>query len=222
MADLTTPILSVCTTVESKFAGLGIHDGRLTFVRDAHKIALDFDGKRTIYSQIQELATEGARTSMLAPITGAYYFVLETGILWTYQDGWVQITVTPEQFEPDTTLTLSGKAADSKVVGEALSTKLNSNDLPYAIDNALAQAKASGEFDGPQGEQGPKGDPGISGVYVGAGDMPENCNVQIDPSGDVTLVPVRGIDYWTDEDKAEIVSSVLAALPVYDGGVIAV
>lgn len=32
--------------------------------------------------------------------------------------------------------------------------------------------------------KGEKGDTGKSGVYVGAGDMPEDCNVQIDPTGD--------------------------------------
>ena len=37
-----------------------------------------------------------------------------------------------------------------------------------------------------KGEKGDKGDPGAkgdSGVYVGTGDMPEDCNVQIDPEG---------------------------------------
>ena len=98
MADLsTTPVLSVCTTVGSKLADLTVTDGQLTFVRDKHKIVLDFDGKRTIYDQIEELATEGARTSMLAPVTGRYYFVLETSVLWTYQDGWVQITTPPSE-----------------------------------------------------------------------------------------------------------------------------
>ena len=41
---------------------------------------------------------------------------------------------------------------------------------------------------GPQGEQGvqgEKGEKGNSGVYVGTGDMPEDCNVQIDPEGSV-------------------------------------
>lgn len=32
----------------------------------------------------------------------------------------------------------------------------------------------------------PKGDPGVSGVYVGPGDMPEGYDVQIDPDGDAT------------------------------------
>lgn len=36
-------------------------------------------------------------------------------------------------------------------------------ELPTAINTALAQAKASGEFDGPQGPAGPKGDTGDTG-----------------------------------------------------------
>lgn len=32
--------------------------------------------------------------------------------------------------------------------------------------------------------------------------------------------PVRGTDYWTDEDKAEIVAATVAALPVYEGEVV--
>ena len=34
--------------------------------------------------------------------------------------------------------------------------------------------------------------------------------------------PVKGKDYFTETDKSEIVSSVIAALPVYDGSVTAV
>lgn len=97
MADLTTkPVLSVCATVGSKLSDLVIKDGQLIFVQDKHKIALDFNGKRTFYNQIEELATEDARTAMLAPLKGAFYFVLDTGILWTYQNDWVQITTPPK------------------------------------------------------------------------------------------------------------------------------
>ena len=34
--------------------------------------------------------------------------------------------------------------------------------------------------------------------------------------------PVKGTDYWTEADKAEMVSDVIAALPVYDGSVVSV
>ena len=33
-----------------------------------------------------------------------------------------------------------------------------------------------------------KGDTGNSGVFLGSGDMPDDCNVQIDPDGDISLI----------------------------------
>lgn len=98
MADLTTkPVLSVCATVGSKLPDLVIKDGQLIFIRDKHKIALDFGGKRVFYNQIEELATDAVRTSMLAPVAGLFYFVIETAVLWTYRDKWVQITTPPKE-----------------------------------------------------------------------------------------------------------------------------
>lgn len=98
MADLTnTPVLSVYTTVNSKLANLEVKDGQLIFVKDKQLVALDFGGKRTFYNQIEELATEEARTSLLAPVTGRYYYVMNPPTLWRYQEnGWVQITTSPE------------------------------------------------------------------------------------------------------------------------------
>lgn len=49
------------------------------------------------------------------------------------------------------------------------------SDIPSAVNEALAQAKANGEFNG--------------------------------------KTPVKGTDYWTAADKAEMVSAVIAALP---------
>lgn len=98
MADtITTPILSVCATVGSKLPDLVIKDGQLIFVQDKHKIAMDFNGKRVFYNQIEELATEQGRASLLAPVTGLYYFVIETATLWTYRDGWIQLTTPPKE-----------------------------------------------------------------------------------------------------------------------------
>jgi hypothetical protein len=37
---------------------------------------------------------------------------------------------------------------------------------------------------GDKGDTGAKGDTGNSGVYLGSGEMPADCNVQIDPNGD--------------------------------------
>ena len=98
MADTSMKtVLSVCATVGSKLSDLSIKDGQLIFVQDKHKIALDFGGKRVFYNQIEELATENARKSMLAPVAGLFYFVVETAVLWTYRDGWVQLTTPPRE-----------------------------------------------------------------------------------------------------------------------------
>lgn len=64
------------------------------------------------------------------------------------------------------------------------------SDIGTAINTALAQAKESGEFQGEQGEQGERGEPGPQG--------------EPGSNGMDGYTPVRGTDYWTDEDKAEI------------------
>lgn len=98
MADsTTTTVMSVIATVNSKLANLPVEDGQLIFVQDNQTIALDFGGKRKLYTQIEELATEENRTSLLAPVTGRYYYVMDPPVLWRYQEnGWVQITTPPE------------------------------------------------------------------------------------------------------------------------------
>ena len=93
----TYPILSVCATVGSRLADLVIKDGQLIFVKDKHKLALDYNGKRTFYNQIEEIDTEEQRKALLAPITGLYYFVIDTAVMWTYRNGWIQITTPPSE-----------------------------------------------------------------------------------------------------------------------------
>lgn len=98
MADSNIyPVLSVCATVGSRLPELLIKDGQLIFVQDKHKIALDYNGKRVFYNRIEELATEEDRKSILAPVTGLFYFVVDTAVLWTYQNGWVQVTTPPKE-----------------------------------------------------------------------------------------------------------------------------
>ncbi len=60
----------------------------------------------------------------------------------------------------------------------------------------------------PEQKESLKGEKGVSGVYVGSGEMPEGYNVQIDPEGN---------SLTTLED---LVAAVIAALPVYNGEVV--
>jgi hypothetical protein len=54
---------------------------------------------------------------------------------------------------------------------------------------------------GDKGDAGEKGDTGNPGIYLGTGDMPEDCNVQIDPNGNVfTIAQEAG------EDETKVMS----------------
>ena len=83
--------------------------------------------------------------------------------------------------------------------------------LPFWAE--LQEQLEKGELKGEKGEKGDKGDPGEKGdkgdrgnpgIYIGSGDMPADCSVQIDPNGDPLTVE-------------KIIADVIAALPVYDG-----
>lgn len=98
MADNDTyPILSLCATVQERLSDLSLVNGQLIFIQDKNTVALDYNGRRRFYHQITELASESARTSLLAPVSGQFYFVVETGVLWSYQSGWMQVTAPPEE-----------------------------------------------------------------------------------------------------------------------------
>lgn len=49
--------------------------------------------------------------------------------------------------------------------------------------------------------KGDKGERGDSGVYVGSGEMPADCNVQVDPDGEATVVLVGKT--WTLDEASE-------------------
>lgn len=91
-------ILSAIATNGSRLSDLPIKNGQLIFARDVKTIALDYDGKRTFYNQIVILESDQDRVNILAPVSGLFYFVMETTVLWTYRDNWIQITSPPKSF----------------------------------------------------------------------------------------------------------------------------
>ena len=96
MADSNT-IMSVVATTTSRLPDLSIKNGQLIFIKDKQKIALDLDDKRVFYNQIVVLQTETERASLLAPISGLFYFVIDTAVLWHYEQSWIQITTSPNE-----------------------------------------------------------------------------------------------------------------------------
>lgn len=80
-----------------------------------------------------------------------------------------------------------------------LSEYVSNDELPQAINTALKQAKESGEFDGPQGPAGETGPAGPQGPSGEKGDKGETG-----PAGQAGYSPVKGEDYFTDEEVSSI------------------
>lgn len=90
-----------------------------------------------------------------------------------------------------------------------IDNKLDSGALPGAIDDAITQAKESGDL------KGEKGDDGISATHSWNGTTLVVTSASGTSSADLKgdkgasgYTPVRGTDYWTNADKAEIESYV--------------
>ena len=83
---------------------------------------------------------------------------------------------------------------------------------------------------GPQGLQGPKGDKGDKGVGLGFEWSGTRLGIKKDTDISYTYIelkgekgvdgytPIKGIDYFTNEDKLEIIASVLQEFPIWEGG----
>lgn len=99
MAESLDTKISFVVTTASRLPDLAITNGQLIFIKDTQKIALDIGDKRIFYNQIIVLQTDTERTSLLAPITGAFYFVIDTTVLWMYQEEWLQITISPSSID---------------------------------------------------------------------------------------------------------------------------
>ena len=64
---------------------------------------------------------------------------------------------------------VNGKTGEVELTSEDVGA-ISQDDLQEATNEALAQAKASGDFDGPQGPAGPKGEKGEQGIPGEKGD----------------------------------------------------
>lgn len=91
-------IFSVVNTVDSKISSFPIKDGQIIFVSDKKMILFDFNNQRTEYKQITILTKDIDRTNILAPITGAFYYVEDTNVLWYYKNGWWSISMILESY----------------------------------------------------------------------------------------------------------------------------
>ena len=100
-----------------------------------------------------------------------------------------------------------------------LSGYLQKTELDEAVNDALAQAKASGEFNGADGKDCQNGKDGKDGYTPQKGvDYFDGKDGQNGKDGADGKTPEKGVDYYTEADKTEMVDAVLSALPTWTGG----
>lgn len=84
--------------------------------------------------------------------------------------------------------------ANGQIPNERLSDEIVNGSgytfTPSVSEDGVISWTNDGDLENPTPTniKGAKGDRGLSGVYVGSGDMPSDCNVQIDPSGSTAEV----------------------------------
>lgn len=105
----------------------------------------------------------------------------------------------------------NGATFTPSVSAEGIISWTNDKNLPNPEPVSIKGDKGD---QGPQGEQGLQGAKGEKGEKGDKGDQGET-GAKGDPGqpGADGKTPVKGVDYWNEEDKAEIVESVLSALP---------
>lgn len=136
---------------------------------------------------VSTISGKGAPTSATQGAVNQLYRDEDTQKLYictAVDGGYTWAAVSGGSVDVDETLTKAGYAADAKAAGDAIKKKLDATALPTAINDALAQAKASGEFDGAKGEKGDKGDPGAQGIRGEKGETgPAGENGDTGPAG---------------------------------------
>ena len=95
-------------------------------------------------------------------------------------------------------------------------------ELDAAVDDALAEAKESGDF---KGDPGAPGAPGVSVTHEWNGTVltitsasgKSSADLKGEP-GEPGYTPQNGKDYNTESEKRDMVNRVLSALPTWEGG----
>ena len=118
--------------------------------------------------------------------------------------------------ETDPTVPAWAKAASKPKYTASEVGALSADTLSGAVDDALAQAKASGEFDGTsvtvKSVSESTTDGGSNVVTFSDGKTLTVKNGKTGSKGSDGRTPVKGTDYFTTADKAEIVADVQAAM----------
>lgn len=159
------------------------------------------------YAGIKILSGKGAPTSATQGKVNQLYRDEDTQKLYicTATDGgYTWAAVSGGSVDVDATLTKSGQAADAKAAGDAIAQKLDATALPTAVNDALAQAKASGEFDGAKGDKGDTGPVGPKGADGKDGAGMDVTGAKVGQIAKITAVDSAGKPTaWEPVDMSE-------------------
>lgn len=115
----------------------------------------------------------------------------------------------------------NGATFTPAVSADGIISWTNDRELPNPEPVCIKGADGKDGAPGAKGDKGDKGDrgergiQGIQGIPGAAGK--DGADGAPGKNGADGRTPVLGVDYWTDADKAEIIATVIAALPVYGG-----
>ncbi len=127
-------------------AGETVSSGSLIVVPDAAELYADLSGGRVKISDVIELATDAARTALLAPLA-KFYFVKATGKLWRW-DGEKWVNLSPDCL-PLSGGTLTGALNAPAFSGSLTGNASTSTKLQTARSISLAGiVSGSASFDG--------------------------------------------------------------------------
>lgn len=117
-----------CTSID-RLDSIPVADGNLIFCEDERAIFLDAYGVRTSYQQIICLETEAQRSALPHPVKG-FYFIQDSCILWRYDNGWYQLTTTPQDqiiFRPRESFPEEGESNRIYIDGTKMYRFINGN-----------------------------------------------------------------------------------------------
>jgi hypothetical protein len=97
MTDTKSILNLVVADQSSKLSDFAIGHQQIIFLEDRRVLALDYNGKRTFYNQIEILKTDDERKELNSPTQGQFYFIIGTAMLWFYDSEWIRITTPPKE-----------------------------------------------------------------------------------------------------------------------------
>lgn len=163
---------------------------KVVMKNDCSRVVLQKDTKVLFETEEVEIFLSGAQTKL-------------GDVISRPMDYWYEIELNPET-EPKTIVGYDEDGAkifrlypEGADAGETEEGELPTGTLTDLVAEALERAKASGIFNGTDGLDGADGTDGEDGADG--------------------YTPLKGVDYYTEADKAEMVQAVLAAMPQYAG-----